>query len=184
MAGGSSAVDTNRMQMANEALQGVGLGLSQSLGSLASAIGMNLNPANIASATSSRTPNPFREQLFKAVDARTFRFEYKFLPRSKSEADNVRRIIDTFKFHMHPEISTGGLFYIYPSEFNIVYYWRGKENLNMNRISTCVLENMHVDYGGASFNTFDDTGMPTEVNLKLTFKETETLTKERIQNGY
>ena len=153
------------------------------LGSMASAVGLNLNPANIASATSGRTPNPFREQLFKAVDARTFRFEDKFLPRSATEARNVLNIINTFKLHMHPEISAGGLFYIYPSEFNIVYYYRGKENPYINKISTCVLESVHIDYGGASFNTFE-TGMPTEINMKLQFKETETLTKERIKSGY
>jgi hypothetical protein len=85
---------------------------------------------------------------------------------------------------MHPEISAGGLFYIYPSEFNIVYYYAGKENPHLNKISTCVLEDMNVDYGGSNgFNTFND-GMPSEINITLRFKELETLTKERIDKGY
>ena len=110
-------------------------------------------------------------------------FKYKFLPRSAKEADNVRNIVKEFKLHMHPELSNGGLFYIYPSTFDIAYYHRGKENTNFHKISTCVLEDLSVDYGGQGFNTFAD-GMPTEVNLSLRFRELEVLTKERIDQGY
>jgi hypothetical protein len=84
---------------------------------------------------------------------------------------------------MHPEVSTGGLFYIYPSTFDIAYYYKGKENTNFNRISTCVLEDLAVDYGGQGFNTFAS-GSPTEINIKLRFRELEVLTKERIFQGY
>jgi hypothetical protein len=125
-------------------------------------------------------PNPFREQVFRNVENRTFRFDYKFYPRSPSEAQAVRNIITKFKFHMHPEVSSGKLFYVYPSTFDIAYYYQGYENTNLHRISTCVLERMSVDYGGQSWNTFGD-GMPTEINLSLEFRELERLTKERIQ---
>jgi hypothetical protein len=112
-------------------------------------------------------------------------FDYKFVPRSESEAKMVRDIIQEFKFHMHPEISSSGFFYVYPSEFNIEYRYRNGENDNINKISTCVLENMQVDYGSnqAAFNSFDD-GMPSEINLRLQFRELEILTKERIDKGY
>jgi hypothetical protein len=124
-------------------------------------------------------PNPFREQVFRNVENRTFRFDYKFYPRSESEAQAVRNIIKKFKFHMHPEVSSGKLFYVYPSTFDIAYYYQGYENTNLHRISTCVLERMSVDYGGQTWNTFGD-GMPTEINLSLEFRELERLTKERI----
>ena len=124
-------------------------------------------------------PNPFREQIFRNVENRTFRFDYKFYPRSESEAQAVRNIIKKFKFHMHPEVSSGKLFYVYPSTFDIAYYYQGYENTNLHRISTCVLERMSVDYGGQTWNTFAD-GMPTEINLSLEFRELERLTKERI----
>lgn len=124
-------------------------------------------------------PNPFREQVFRNVENRTFRFDYKFFPRSPNEAQAVKNIIQKFKFHMHPEISSGKLFYIYPSTFDIAYYYQGYENRNLHRISTCVLERMSVDYGGQTWNTFGD-GMPTEINLSLEFRELERLTKERI----
>jgi hypothetical protein len=160
------------------------LNVAQIPASIASAFGSNLDPAAMASLGSATTPNPFREQIFKSVDNRTFNFDYKFLPRSANEATNVENIIRQFKFHMHPEISAGGLFYIYPSEFNIEYRYQGKENLHINRISTCVLENMSVDYGSqAGFNTFAD-GTPTEITMRLQFKELETMTKQRVDQGF
>jgi hypothetical protein len=84
---------------------------------------------------------------------------------------------------MHPELSAGGLFYIYPSEFNIVYYYNNVPNPTLFNISTCVLENMTVDYGGQQFGSFRD-GYPTEINISLKFVELEVLTKERINLGY
>ena len=44
------------------------------------------------------------------------------MPKDRAESQAVYNIIQTFKEHMHPELSKGGYFYIYPSEFEIVYY--------------------------------------------------------------
>ena len=77
---------------------------------------------------SSRTKtNPFREVLFESVDYRTFNFRYKFFPKNKSESQKVFDIIETLKIHMHPELTSGKLFYIYPSEFDIQYFYKDKE---------------------------------------------------------
>jgi hypothetical protein len=42
---------------------------------------------------------------------------------------------------------------------------------------------MEVDYGGQGWHTFGD-GMPTEINMRLKFRELEVMTKERIEKGY
>lgn len=127
--------------------------------------------------------NPFKTTLFKGVGLRHFEFNYKFMSKSASEASNVKRIIDLFKFHMHPEFSDNKVFLTHPSEFQIVYYYNGQENENIHKISTCVLVDMDVDYGEEQMVTFVD-GMPIEINMKLRFMETEIMTKERIQEGY
>jgi len=73
---------------------------------------------------------------------------------------------------------------VYPSEFNIVYYFNGQPNRHIAKISTCVLTDLSVDYGGSNgFHTFAD-GTPSEITLRMGFKELETLTKERINVGY
>lgn len=130
------------------------------------------------------TINPRREQLFRSVDNRRFTFEYQFAPRNETEAANIRRIINTFKYHMHPEYlsDTNRMAYLVPSEFDIVHMFGEQENTKMNKISTCVLAEMSVNYSpNGQFSTHAD-GMPTQINMQLTFIELETLTKERLMD--
>ena len=126
-------------------------------------------------------PNPRKEQLFKHVNFRTFTFDYQFYPRDVKEAENVLNIIYQFKYHMHPEFKDANNFlYIYPSEFDIFYYNNGQENMNVNRHTSCVLTDMVVNYSpNGQFTAFAN-GMPTQINVTLTFKELATLTKEKI----
>jgi hypothetical protein len=133
------------------------------------------------SALTRATINPRREQLFRNVDNRRFTFEYQFAPRSPAEAKNIRRIINTFKYHMHPEyIGDNRLAYLAPSEFDIVHMFKSAESENINKISTCVLAEMTVNYSpNGQFSVHDD-GMPTQINVQMTFIELETLTKDRI----
>lgn len=195
IAGGTSAVDSGYLQAGGEAANAMLLNAAQIPSGIASAMGANLDAKAMASLGTGTTMNPFREQIFKSVDTRSFSFNYKFVPRSAQEAEYISRIITTFKWHMHPELSDGGLFYIYPSEFNIAYYYEDRINPHLNRISTCVLEHMTVDYGGQngfaafgtpSYNPFSEpsAGMPTEINMTLKFRELETMTKERINIGF
>ena len=128
-------------------------------------------------------PNPTTEQVFKSVSYRTFSFTYRFAPKSEPEAKNVRAIIQQFKYHMHPEFSDVSKYlYVYPSEFDIVYYHNGVENTNINKITSCVLSDMSVNYTGAGsgFSTFDD-GMPDQIDISLTFRELVLLDKSMIQ---
>ena len=140
----------------------------------------------LLSKTSGIAGNPKKEQLFQEVDFRTFTFAYQFFPRSKEEAQNIQRIIKNFKLHMHPEYKpdTGQFLYIYPSEFDIVYYQNGKENMNLHRHTSCVMTDLSVSYSpSGSFASFAD-GMPTQINLTMTFKELALLTKETIDQGF
>lgn len=127
--------------------------------------------------------NPFKEVIFESVDFRTFQFKYRFFPRSPEESRRVKDIISLFKYHMHPEMSNNKLFYIYPSEFIITYYYNNERNDYFHRFANCVLEQMDVSYGGEQFSSFSD-GSPTEINMSLTFRETELLTKKMIDQGY
>lgn len=183
LAGGSSAADLLQGQQTRELIMTAALTAASLPGAVADLFGAKADFNAALQAGTAQAPNPFREQIFRNVQNREFTFKYKFLPRSASEAQAVRNIIKEFKLNMHPEISTGGLFYVYPSTFDIAYYFNGTENSNINKISTCVLEDLAVDYGGQGFNTFND-GMPTEVNLSLKFRELEVLTRERIEKGY
>lgn len=128
--------------------------------------------------------NPKKEQVFRGLDFRTFTFDYQFFPRTAKEAEQVLEIIHQFKYHMHPEHKSEHHFvWIYPSEFDILYYTNGKENENLHKHTSCVLENMTVNYTpNGSFTTFDN-GMPTQINMSLQFKELLLLSKAQIKDG-
>ena len=133
---------------------------------------------------SKTAPNPMKEQIFKSVDFRTFVFNYRFAPRNENEAKNVLNIIDQFKFHMHPEFKDdAGFLYIFPSEFDIVYYAGGDQNTNVHKHTSCVLTEVSLNYApNGVFTTFAN-GMPTQINMQLTFKELASLDKKKIQSG-
>ena len=93
-------------------------------------------------------------------------------------------IIQEFKYHMHPEFKDANNFvYIYPSEFDIIYYSNGKENKNLHRHTSCVLTEVNVNYTpNGLFTTFPD-GQPTQINVTLSFRELALLTKDKIKDG-
>jgi hypothetical protein len=128
--------------------------------------------------------NPKKEQVFKGVDFRTFSFEYQFFPRDVDEANNVLRIIEEFKYHMHPEFKdTNNFVYIYPSEFDIMYFVNGKENKKLHRHTSCVLTDLNINYTpNGLFTTFPN-GMPTQINMSLSFRELALLTKDKVKDG-
>ena len=137
------------------------------------------------SAITGMAVNPKKEQMFKSVDFRSFTFDYQFFPKSKQEYQNVQNIIYLFKLHMHPEYKdTNGFVYLYPSEFDIVHYNGVDENFNLPRHTSCALTELTVNYSPqAQFTSFEG-GIPTQINVSLSFKELSQLSKERIQEGF
>jgi len=131
------------------------------------------------------------ELAFKGIGKRKFSFDFKMMPRSQAEADEIREIIYAFKFNMMPEYvgGTRGNQMKVPNTFDIQYMYQNAENNYLNKISTCFLENMDVTYGGDRYKTFDssstDAGAPpVETSIKLQFQEIEMITRERVAEGF
>ena len=139
--------------------------------------------------------NPALEAIFTGVDLRSFNFSFRFTPRNEDEFRTVDAIIKTFKFHMHPERVPGqniGRHLIFPSEFDLQFMFGGAENIWLPFASSCVLEKFEVNYGSNGESQFIrpiDTGgtkspPPNEINVNMSFKETEIMTKEKINEGF
>jgi len=180
-AGGTAALAEAGKQKGGSNIAGDGAGNAVVAAALSQ--GLKLPGTGGISKITGLAPNPRKEQIFKYVNFRNFTFDYQFYPRDAQEAENVLNIIYQFKYHMHPEFKDANNFlYIYPSEFDIFYYNNGQENLNVNRHTSCVLTDMVVNYSpNGQFAAFEN-GMPTQINVTLTFKELATLTKEKIQD--
>jgi hypothetical protein len=159
---------------------------SGAIGNIMTSLALSKGPEGAAlSSASGLAANPKKENLFKSVDFRTFTFDYSFFPKNPTEAEYIRNIIKQFKLHMHPEYKdSNGFLLVYPSEFDIFYYNNGKENLNLHRHTSCVLTEMNINYTPNSmFNSFAN-GMPTQINITMTFKELSMLTKKEIEDGF
>lgn len=156
-----------------------------SAGNAAAGLALKAAPGGI-SAMSGLASNPKKEIIFNGVDFRTFEMSYKLVPRSKEESDAIENIIYLLKFHMHPEYSASGNFtFVYPSEFDITFYTMdGNENQYVNKIATCVLENVAVNYTPDGQWVPHDQGAPNAIELKLQFRELSILTKEMIAKGF
>lgn len=156
----------------------------------------NAGSALFAGATG-MVQNPMMEVLYTSPNLREFDFNFMFYPRSEKEALEVQKIIERFKFHQAPEIksNSGGFFLIPPSEFDIKFMYNGVENPNIDKISTCVLTSINVDYAkSGGFTAFEvagenkpqlgRTGMPTGIAMSLKFKETQIITKESYRGDF
>lgn len=149
---------------------------------LPDAFGMNLQ--NIMEVSTRRVQNPHIEQRFESVSFREFQFVYEFAARSRAEVEAIDNIIRTFRFHMHPELIPSGLYFDYPSLFDISVMFKEKENRYMHKISTCYLTSFTTNYTSAGVFSTSRQGQPTEIQVTMSFREIEPLHKHRIAEGY
>lgn len=131
--------------------------------------------------------NPRVEVLFASTRQRQYMFEVIMAPRNKREAATMTNIIRTLRYHAAPEIDplTSGFTFIPPAEFDITFFHKGKENLNIPRVNTCVMERIDVDYApfGGNYTTHHD-GTPVGVRLSMGFREIEIVHKLRVAQGF
>jgi hypothetical protein len=133
--------------------------------------------------------NPYMEVLFDKVGMREFNYSFTFAPKNPDESEDIKKIINLFRFHMLPELrGNAARFLTIPSEFDIHYMFMGEdgaatENTYYHKISTCVLQSLSVDYTPNGVKSFSN-GAPTQINLSLSFKETRAMNKQLVNEGF
>jgi hypothetical protein len=157
------------------------------------------------------TVNPNLRNTFRGVNLREFTFQFKFLPKSQSEAKEVESIIKHFRTHSYPEIISIGPVaagYKFPSLFRIAVYVEHEEMVAKdigdiaaadgeepayelvtkrkrvgNRMKDCYLRSVTTNYNPSSM-AFHPDGRPVEIDLSLSFAEEVTLSRSDIEQGY
>jgi len=136
--------------------------------------------------------NPNTRAMFKEVALREFTFQFKFLPKSKDEAEMVKQIIKKFRTHAYPiSINAGGISvgYKYPELFNISIKYNGRniegeDGVDVGtKIKNCFLKTISTNYNSSAMSFHAD-GNPTEIDITLTFVEERTLTRKDIEEGF
>jgi len=126
--------------------------------------------------------NPHKILLFTGVNFRDHSFSWKLSPKNRYESDVINSIIQFFTFHSHPEYVSGGLFFKYPEFFKIKFHY--PQYLFEIRPSVCT--DIRVNYHGQGYPAYirnaDGSGIPApaEIELTLSFKETEIVTKDSL----
>jgi len=168
--------------ISKEALKRLGGALAESLAGAEGAV-------PLANRIFGSADNPFVEVFFNTMNVRTFTYNFNFAPRNEEETMEIQQIIQLFRFHMAPELQiNNSRYYTLPSTFDIHYMYKaadgnGYENDYYNRIGTCVLENVATNYTPNGVKSFAD-GAPTQITMSLSFRETEVLTKAKINEGF
>ena len=127
---------------------------------------------------------PQMELAFKGIPKRSFTYEFTMMPKSEMEAEQVEAIVKTFKAHMLPSMTLGNVRRLnIPSTFDIKYYYDNAINPHLHLISTCVLDNMSVSYGGDRYKAYEG-GRPVVTSLSLSFKEMDLITREKAEEGF
>lgn len=136
--------------------------------------------------------NPQLLLLYKGSGNRQFIFQFRLVPRNQDEAQEIIDIVRTLRYHAAPDFQPGvsSRYFVPPSEFEIEFLIRDTNgNLVYNealpRIGQSVLTGVDVNYAPNGFYAAYKDGMPTEIQLQLTFVETVILTKSDIGDlGY
>ena len=148
-----------------------------------------------ASAIAGKSINPMAGLSFSSVNPRTFTFDFELLARTWDESDDIRDIIGTFKYGMHPEAIKGfapgealsgygdPIFLDYPKTFDI-FLFAGFHSSYLFNFERCALTSVDVNYNNGENASFFWNGAPVNIGLSLTFKETELLTRDRVSKGY
>jgi hypothetical protein len=136
---------------------------------------------------------PRMELMFEGLSRRNFSYNFTFLPKSVKEAETVEEIVKLFKFHSASDFggalsdimggADGVRTMTIPDLFDIKYMHMGSDNTHLNKIKTCVLSSISVDYGAERYTAYDG-GRPQTTKLALSFTELELITKTYIADGY
>ena len=145
--------------------------------------------------------NPRLEKLFKQKDFRNFNFSWEFYPKTKDEVEQIRTIVETFRYHAHPardpavgsdDPSKVQIILRVPGEFEIKFLSSNPnpnaagfvQNEYLPSIGRCSLTSISVDYTPNSiYSSFQDNS-PTAITFSLQFTEMGILTREAIDRGY
>lgn len=151
---------------------------------------------------SGKVVNPRLEKLFKQKDFRNFNFAWEFYPKNKKEVNQIREIIETFRYHAHPATDDQAqlsenerrvqIILRVPAEFEIRFLSTNPypqssgflENEYLPKIGRCALTSISIDYTPNSiYSSFVDNS-PTAITMSLQFTEMGILTRESVDKGY
>ena len=163
-----SAIDSRTEKLVASALSGVAL----------NQLGANVNPMTMITRSSGQILQSNLELLFSGVTLRSFPFTFDFVPRSKTEADEVKGIIRVLKRAVVPKNGRQAVFINAPSQFHFEYKSGMNTHPFLNKFKVGVLSELSVNYNGSgAYSTYWD-GTPTHIQVTCMYKEVSPIYQE------
>ena len=128
--------------------------------------------------------NPRTEMLFRTPSMRQLSLTWKLMPTNRQESAVVYEMIQTMRQHAYPSIGNTGedFAFAFPDVFKIEFVRRGSGKARMIQFAQAYCTAVNTTYG-ASGPAFFDGGDPVEIDLTMTFQETEIQTRESLAEG-
>ena len=124
--------------------------------------------------------NPYMEMMFSGIGFRSYKFDFVFRAKNKSEIITVGEIIKKFRQHSRPtwvESSLGKSFMNYPQEFQIQFLTdfnnSYEQNLHLPYLKPAVCTSVDTNFTPNNIWSAYDKGAPVAITLGLSFSEME-----------
>lgn len=121
---------------------------NDAISSIVNRAGPKVDPLDILSRSTGKTVNSNAELLFRAPSLRVFDLNWKLIPRSASEAQELRKIIRFLKINMLPRITDGSAVLLQTPNVFVVTYERmdGSPNKSLPKPKICALTGFSADH--------------------------------------
>ena len=134
--------------------------------------------SDLVLANKSKAINPNTVLQYTNSEIRQHNFTFKMVAESKSEADDINKIVNSFRKYMYGE--KDGITVTYPAEWTINFMAIGGGiNQFIAQPYKCFLESCQATYNTSSGLTHKD-GSPIEVDITLAFREIKALQRDEI----
>lgn len=131
--------------------------------------------ASAASVLSGITVNPFQVVLFRSPEFKTHQFSWRFVPTNQGESEQIKNLIETFKYHSLPGLSAlGGVFFSYPEILEVNFR---PSDYYLYKFKPCVVESVSANFAPNSPSFYRSSGAPTAVQFTIRLSEIEIWTK-------
>jgi hypothetical protein len=157
---------------------------------------------SIAALVRGQILNPFREITFKGANYRNHNFNVKMVARNETEEKEIKQIVNTLRYYMHPTLSNGSggsnggnnRWLGIPSYFDLAFVRMGGSSGNQKRVKlnsateiedlyrpgACVLKNFSVNFApDGQYVATEDYVMA--VQIQMSFQETVMLHREALK---
>ena len=150
--------------------------------------GSNISLNQTLGGISGTIMNPNTEMMYDGPNIRTFSLKFKLVPFSTGEAEEIRKICNTFKKAMLPSFGGQALFgsntapglITIPKICQVTFMQGNSVHPYLSQYKTCAIDNVSVNYtADGSYATYED-GSPVATELTVSFKEMKNLFAEEI----